>query len=188
MLWHARRRSSLELRELLVGCRADPLTYSPTGGSLDGPTPDGLVRRSWERALAGDAVYERAVAAIEGWSIHRGAGLSVEVDGPLRPGTNVVLDAPLPVGFVTAMCRVVDVVDEPDRFGFAYGTLPGHPERGEESFVVHRAVDGAVTFRVVAVSQPAHPLAKTLPPLADRLQESAVHHYLRAMTDAAGTS
>ena len=109
--------------------------------------------------------------------------MAVEVDGPLCPGTNVVLDAPLPVGFVTATCRVVDVIDEPDRFGFAYGTLPKHPERGEESFVVHRDGD-TVTFRVVALSRPAHPLALALPPIANRLQESATRRYLGAMTDA----
>ena len=40
------------------------------------------------------------------------------------------------LGPVRAPCRVVYVVDEPDRRGFAYGTLPGHAESGEERFVV----------------------------------------------------
>lgn len=185
MLWHLRRRSAAELKELLARCRDDPLTYEPTGGSLGGPVPAGLTQRSWECVLDGDGAYGRAVAAIERWSIHRGSGLTVEVDGPLRRGTNVVIDAPLPVGFVTAMCRIVEVVDESECFGFAYGTLPRHPERGEESFVVRRDGDGVVTFRVVALSRPAHPIAKALPPIADRLQESASRRYLRAMTDAA---
>jgi hypothetical protein len=44
---------------------------------------------------------------------------------------------------------------------------------------------GRMKFRVVALSQPAHPLAKALPPVAERLQESAVGRYLRAMADAA---
>ena len=37
-----------------------------------------------------------------------------------------------PIGPLTAVavCRIVAVVDEPDRYGFAYGTLPGHTERG----------------------------------------------------------
>jgi uncharacterized protein (UPF0548 family) len=108
----------------------------------------------------------------------------VEVAGPPQAGTDVALDAPLPFGWVTAMCRIVAVVDESDRFGFAYGTLPVHPERGEESFVVRRD-DGRVTFRVVAVSRPAHPLARAVPPVADRLQDVAVRRYLRAMTDIA---
>jgi uncharacterized protein (UPF0548 family) len=37
-----------------------------------------------------------------------------------------------------APCRIVYVIDEPDRRGFAYGTLPGHPERGEEAFIISR--------------------------------------------------
>ncbi|MGZ4678417.1 MAG: DUF1990 family protein [Acidimicrobiia bacterium] len=186
MLWHVRRRTPAELQELLAGCRDDRLTYAPTGGSLGGPAPDGLVRRTWECALDGEAAFARAVAAIESWSVHRGSGLTVAVDGPLRPGTDVALDAPLPVGFVTAMCRVVEVVDEPDRFGFSYGTLPRHPECGEESFVVHRDDDGGVTFRVVALSRPAHAVARAFPPIAHRLQESATRRYLRAMADAVG--
>ena len=38
-------------------------------------------------------------------------------------------------------CRIVSVFKEVDSFGFAYGTLPGHPERGEESFVLERRDD-----------------------------------------------
>jgi uncharacterized protein (UPF0548 family) len=36
---------------------------------------------------------------------------------------------------------VVWTVDEPNRIGFGYGTLQGHPESGEESFVVSREDD-----------------------------------------------
>jgi uncharacterized protein (UPF0548 family) len=32
-------------------------------------------------------------------------------------------------------------VDEPGRRGFAYGTLPGRPETGEEAFVVEKTND-----------------------------------------------
>ncbi len=176
------------MQALLERGRDQALTYAPIGGSLSGPVPTGMVRRSWECDLAGTAAYERGVAAIEEWAVHRGSGLSVEVDGPLQTGTGVALDAPLPVGWVTAMCRIVAVVDDTDRFGFAYGTLPVHPERGEESFVVRRDDGGRVTFRVVAVSRPAHPLARAVPPVADRLQDAAVRRYLRAMTDIARVS
>ena len=136
-----------------------------------------IVGVRWDAApgWAVGATYQRGarggLAAIRDWSVHRGAGLAVESDGPLCAGTNVVLDAPLPVGFVTATCRVVVVVDEPDRFGFAYGTLQAHPERGEESFVIGLDDNGRVRFRVDAVSRPAYPLARAAPPVADRLQE-----------------
>ena len=40
------------------------------------------------------------------------------------------------------------LVEEANRFGFAYGTLSVHPEQGEESFVVSRDADGSVQFAV----------------------------------------
>ena len=39
---------------------------------------------------------------------------------------------------VSEPVEVVAVVVEPDRVGFAYGTLEGHPVSGEEAFVVDR--------------------------------------------------
>jgi hypothetical protein len=64
--------------------------------------------------------------------------LSVVADDPLVVGTNVAMSAPLPVGFVDVTCRVVAVIDEANRYGFAYGTLPVHPETGEEAFMIVR--------------------------------------------------
>lgn len=78
-------------------------------------------------------------------------------------------------------CRVVSVVDEPNRLGFAYGTLPIHPEQGEESFIVERDDAGEVTFRLVAASRPRHGLARLCPPVARRLQRAATERYLDAM-------
>jgi uncharacterized protein (UPF0548 family) len=132
-------------------------------------------------ALPGPASFDRGVEALTDWAMHRDAGLSVMTDGPLMVGTNVAMSAPLPVGFVDATCRIVGVVDDDDRFGFAYGTLPVHPERGEESFVLDRR---ASTFTVEAVSTEAHPLARLVPPVARRLQSAAVSRYLSAMERA----
>ncbi|WP_235928879.1 DUF1990 family protein [Marisediminicola senii] len=56
---------------------------------------------------------------------------------------------------VTAPVRVVYVIDEPNRKGFAYGTLRGHPESGEEAFVVERTDDGSVWLTISAFSRPS---------------------------------
>lgn len=47
------------------------------------------------------------------------------------------------------------------RFGFAYGTLPGHVESGEERFQIewHRS-DDSVWYDILAFSRPNHPLAR----------------------------
>ncbi|MCU1637637.1 MAG: hypothetical protein JWL94_284 [Microbacteriaceae bacterium] len=55
---------------------------------------------------------------------------------------------------VRAPVRVVYVIDEPNRKGFAYGTLAGHPQTGEESFVVEKTEDGSVWLTVAAFSRP----------------------------------
>lgn len=89
--------------------------------------------------------------------------------------------APLPVGWVEVVCRVVDVVDAPGRFGFTYGTLSVHPEQGEESFTVERAADGSVAFEILAVSRPRHLAARAVPLVARCLQQSATNRYLTAM-------
>jgi uncharacterized protein (UPF0548 family) len=108
----------------------------------------------------------------------------VAADGGIEAGTNIALVAPLPIGWVDATCRIVAVVNEPDTFGFAYGTLRVHPERGEESFVVRRSA-GVVQFEVVAVSRPAHPVARLAPVIARHRQDRAVGRYLAAMQAAA---
>jgi uncharacterized protein (UPF0548 family) len=68
-------------------------------------------------------------------------------------------------------CRVVYVIDEPRRYGFAYGTLPEHAEEGEERFLVEWRVDNSVWYEVLAFSREKHLLAKLARPIARRLQK-----------------
>lgn len=84
--------------------------------------------------------------------------------------------------YVTAPCRVVYVIDEADRCGFAYGTLPGHPESGEEAFLLDRGTDTATTFTITGFSRPATTAAKLAGPLARRVQDFLTARYLRALT------
>jgi uncharacterized protein (UPF0548 family) len=72
------------------------------------------------------------------------------------PGDSVMLDIPFGPFHVTAPSRVVYVVNELNRKGFAYGTLPGHPESGEESFIVQQTDDGSVWLEISAFSRPAN--------------------------------
>lgn len=70
---------------------------------------------------------------------HVVAGMTATVEygwGPFR--------SPAPV-------KVVYVVDEPDRKGFACGTRHGHPASGEELFLLTRGEDGVVRLTVRSV-------------------------------------
>ena len=113
------------------------------------------------------------------------SGLIVAHPGPPTVGTVVAMAAPLPVGYIDVVCRVVAVEDQNDRFGFAYGTLPVHPEQGEEFFAIVIAPDGIVRIEITAVSRSRHPLARAFPPIARGLQHIATNRYLNAMQSLA---
>lgn len=104
----------------------------------------------------GTSAIETAADQLLRWELHRGSGLAVATTA-LR----VVPDAEVLLGFgvgalrLAIPCRVVYLVEEPARRGFAYGTLTGHPESGEELFVVALGNDGQVTTEVTAFSRPA---------------------------------
>jgi uncharacterized protein (UPF0548 family) len=82
---------------------------------------------------------------------------------------------------VTAPVRVVLVIDEPNEAGFAYGTLPGHPEEGEESFVVTHEPDDSVWFTVRSFSRGSTLLYRAVSPLLRRQQRLMTKRYLRAL-------
>jgi uncharacterized protein (UPF0548 family) len=174
--------SDHRLASALASVAGRPLTYGGVGCSLGrAPADGGLVDRSWSTVLLGPSDrFERAAEGLRRWQAHRGARLRVLADGPPATGQEVAVGIPLGPAHLVATCRVVAVIDHDLAFGFAYGTLPLHPERGEESFLVERAGhDVRVTVR--AVSAAAHPLARAAGPLAPRLQAVAARRYLAAL-------
>ncbi len=182
-----RRPSGVELSALAIANEDTPLSYEPVGLCAVSTVPSGFRLDRWSRRIGiGDDAFERAVDALMGWKVHEGAGLAVAASGPASIGMVVAMAAPLPAGWVDVVCRVVDVVDLPQRKGFAYGTLPTHPEQGEESFTVAMAADGTVTLEIVAVSRPRQILARLCPPVARRLQVAATNRYFEAIVAAAG--
>ena len=181
------RLNEAAVAEALAASAAADVTYGPVGVTLgDDPALPGRRTDRYEAELGrGEEVLDRAVAGLRTWAAHRGAGLRVEPpDAPVAEGATVVLITRLGPASVVAACRVVAVVDDADRFGFAYGTLPLHPESGEEAFVVERGADDVVRFRVVAASRPAHPLARLGAPVTRLVQRRVTHRYLDALRSA----
>jgi uncharacterized protein (UPF0548 family) len=83
-------------------------------------------------------------------------------------------------------CRIVYVVDEPKKFGHAYGTLPGHVESGEERFTVEWHGDDSVWYDILAFSRPNHTLARLGYPWVRRLQRRFARDSVAAMKRAMG--
>lgn len=130
------------------------------------------------------STFRRAVEALYRWRTH------VEADVDVYPrhreveaGDTFVLVARLGPLYGVVACRVVYVVDETDRFGFAYGTLPHHLIEGEEAFFVERDVAGDVRFRISGFFRPRRGALRLLAPVLAAGDRRLVGRYLRAMRE-----
>lgn len=86
----------------------------------------------------GDDLWERAAHDVLRWAVKTRSGFTVEGTGAVRAGERVTVTACV-LGFtVREPVEVGEVVEAPDRAGFSYRTLPGHPVSGDEVFLVHR--------------------------------------------------
>lgn len=99
-------------------------------------------------------------------------------------GMTAKLKIPFGPFTVTAPLRVVYVIDEVDRIGFAYGTLKGHPESGEESFIVEKLDDDSVWLTVRAFSRAGSWYYRLVWPILRAQQEKFTKRYLRALHPA----
>ena len=185
------RPSEERLGQVLADMRAATVTYPEVGATArpeELPAGYHHVRATAELGH-GDAVFEAAAHGVRTWRLHRGQGIRVLPDDPgLAAGADVVLDVPLMGLHVIAACRVVWSVDDADRVGFGYGTLPVHPESGEEAFVVERTPSGDVVVEIAAFSRPRALLTKLGGPVARRQQRKATDRYIDALRDHVATA
>src|ERR1700739_1206385 len=153
-----------------------PFTYTDIGAT-SGRLPHGYhhVNES-ARIGTGRARFDEAAQRVMRWGMLRGAGAQVTASTDVAKVDHVVGAG---LGPMRAPCRVVDVIDENNRRGFAYGTLPGHPESGEELFAVRYDPAGdAVYSEVVAFSRHATWWSKAAGPVTSMLQRIMTKRYL----------
>jgi uncharacterized protein (UPF0548 family) len=164
-----------------------PLTYPEVGATREPVLPAGY--DTVERSVvvgSGTAAFERAAAAVFDWRMQRSVGLRVRATGPAaEPGTVVVLTAGLPRLGYDIPCRVVWARTTGEERGFAYGTLPGHPESGEEAFLVRQDPGGDVVFTLRVFARLASPLARLGGPVSTAVQRLATARYLTTVRRAA---
>ncbi|AGB23026.1 hypothetical protein Mycsm_02697 [Mycobacterium sp. JS623] len=165
----------MKLRDLA----ALPLTYAEVGATA-GPLPAGYHHVQKAAVIGrGRRRFEEAADAGMRWGMLRGAGLRVEATTDVAAvGSDVIVH----LGPVRAPCRVVYVVDEADRRGFAYGTLPGHAESGEERFMVrYDPASDEVRAEVVAFSRHGTWWSRLGSPVTSVIQRVVTDRYLRAL-------
>lgn len=163
----------------LIDLAGRELTYDELGATA-GPLPPGYRHvRATRRIGTGRERFEQAGNAVMRYGMLRGAGVRVEAGTEVAElGTDVLGR----LGPFAAPCRVVYVIDDSDRRGFAYGSLPGHAVRGEEMFAVRfDPADGAVYAEVAAFSQPATWWSRLGAPVLVLAQRLVTWRYLHAV-------
>jgi uncharacterized protein (UPF0548 family) len=153
-------------------------SYADVGATEGGALPLGYRHLRYRgRVGSGGGDYRAAAGALLSWRMHRRVPVRVRADGPAVPGLRVVVG----LGPVTAPCAVVWTVADATRTGFAYGTLTGHPEQGEEAFVVELDADGSVWLSVTAFSRPALRYIRAMGPLVPVFQRLYVRRCAQAL-------
>jgi uncharacterized protein (UPF0548 family) len=171
-----RKPSAESIRCFLAAQAKLPFSYSAVGATAATPPADFVVDHTRIGLGEGEAVFHSAIAALQRWEHFRLGWVEASpVDTPIQTGAVVaVLGRALGLWSLNC-CRIVYVVDESgpiSRFGFAYGTLPGHVESGEERFLVEwQRNDSSVWYDILAFSRPNHLLTRLGYPLVRRTQK-----------------
>ncbi|MFC8508159.1 DUF1990 family protein [Streptomyces sp. NPDC057411] len=157
--------------------------YPEVGATRTRPLPAGYHHlHHTVRVGRGREAFLAAGAAVTTWRMHRATGARVTSEArEAAPG--VTLEVSLGLGPVRfrAPCRVIWTADTETEAGFAYGTLTGHPERGEESFIVELREDGSVWFTVTAFSRAAAWYTRLGGPVVRALQLAYARRLGRAL-------
>jgi uncharacterized protein (UPF0548 family) len=158
------------------------LSYAEVGATA-GELPAGYHHVRRHRVIgSGAAVLDAAADVLLGWDVHRRAGLGMDPDTErVTAGSTVRQTLRFgPFRFV-APCRVIEVLDAPGRRGFVYGTLAGHPERGEERFELVLLDDGRVRFEITAFWRANRWYSRLGGPVVWLIQRWATTRYLHAV-------
>lgn len=177
-----REPSETDAARFVASQRDLPFSYAEVGATNTTPPSGYTVDHNRIQLGSGEGTYRSAVDALKnwrhfdlGWVTIAPRGVRVEV------GATVAVKARAFGTWSLSATRVVYTIEEERRFGFAYGTLPDHVEKGEERFLVEWLSDDTVWYDILAFSRPRHPLVKLSAPLARSLQRQFAHDSLNRM-------
>jgi uncharacterized protein (UPF0548 family) len=182
------RPDESSIRAFLGAQRSEGFSYAHAGAS-QGPAPNGYtVDHNRIQLGRGPRIFESAANAIRKWKMFEMSWLHLcWPDTPIEMGATVAVLISHFGFFSLNAARIVYVIDErgsPERFGFAYGTLSDHAERGEERFIVEfHPDDQTVWYDLYAFSRPA-PVTWLGYPVARTLQKRFIRDSKKAMLAA----
>jgi uncharacterized protein (UPF0548 family) len=190
-----REPSDEDIRNFLLNQSKLPFSYAEVGATRLQPAGNSDAPRGFTvdhnriQLGRGAQIFQRAVEALKQWRQFELGWVSIAPRGvKVEEGALVAVKAWACGMWSLNACRVVYVVDEAEpirRFGFAYGTLPDHIERGEERFSIEWDRNGdSVWYDILAFSQPRHPLVKLGSPVARIMQKRFARDSLLVMKSA----
>jgi uncharacterized protein (UPF0548 family) len=166
------------------------LTYNARGATVAGDAIAAMGYRRYAKSVhIGDGVarWEFASAEVMRWGVKTRSGFTVLAEPSFGRVPQVIADhrywliARLGPFRIKEPIEVVAVVDEPNRKGFAYGTLSGHPVSGEEAFIVDRRSDDSVWLTIRSITTHASGPWRFAGPTVVLAQRCYRHRYLRAL-------
>lgn len=170
-----------------------PFSYAEVGASQNEIPPPGYPINHRRVRLGGGAdVFARAKNAIRHWAMYEVSWTRLyPTNAPIAVGETVCVVVNHRFCWSLNPCRIIYVTEETggeiERFGFAFGTLPGHSETGEERFTVERhAADDSVWYELFSFARPHHVLARIGFPFVELVKRKFAKDSGRAMLKAAG--
>ena len=170
------RPSEEFVQKFLADQAGRKFTYDAVGATATQP-PRGFVVDHTRILLGeGEPAFAAAVSALRRWEQFQLGWLeAAPVETPIQTGATIVIVARAIGLWWLNACQIVYTVNEAgaiSRFGFAYGTLPGHAGTGEERFLIEwNQADDTVWYDILAFSRPNHFLAKIGYPMVRMTQK-----------------
>lgn len=181
-----RKPTPEQIREFIAAQQGLPFSYSEVGATQGKLPTTYTVDHNRTKLGSGARTFAQAISALRDWQqFDLGWTRIVPPLLPLQAEQIVAVQAKTFAVWSLNACRVVYVIDSARKFGFAYGTLAAHAERGEERFLIEwDAQDDSVCYDILAFSQPEHFMVRLGRPLARMLQKRFARDSLQRMRTA----
>lgn len=163
------RPTEEQIKALIKDQKDRPFAYSPTEITKNVPQSGYVVDHNRVQLGKGVQDYQAGIEALRNWRMFNLGWVNIsDPTTPIEKGECVAVIASHMGFWSLHTCRIVYVIDEKvgadentnnkdniEKFGFAYGTLPAHAERGEERFTIewHKR-DNSVWYDILAISKP----------------------------------
>jgi len=178
--------SEAQVDKFLAEQRDLPFSYQEVGASKSAIPFGYPVNHHRVQLGNGENTFARAKDAIQSWTVYKLEWTRLyPCDTPIAVGK--VVCVVVNHGFCWSMnpCRIIYLLEETgeiERFGFAFGTLPGHSEEGEERFTIEwRHADDSVWYELLSFARPHHILAKIGFPFVHLFQQKFAKDSQNAM-------